>query len=119
MKVKSKPLPPPRRRMKEREKEAGVSENEEEIEMKGLETTAEDCKDDNYCFEDPANIGITPSAYYDPLHDVHIYNINIIGAVTSRNGIPEADFPDHVKQMHMEGNLKFELEYKVRTMPYY
>ena len=32
--------------MKEREEEAGVSENEEEIEMKDLETTAEDCKDD-------------------------------------------------------------------------
>ena len=100
--------------MKEREEEAGVSENEEEIEMKGVEATActEDGKDDYY-FENPANIGITPLAFYHPLHDVDINFVT--GAVTGRNGIPEADFPDHVKQMHLEGNHKFELEYKVRT----
>ena len=34
-------------------------------------------------------------------------------AVTGRNDIPEADFPDHVKQMHLDRDQKLELEYRV------
>ena len=35
--------------------------------------------------------------------------------VTARNDIPEAEFPDHVKQMHQDRDHKFELEYKVSS----
>ena len=34
-------------------------------------------------------------------------------AVTGRNDIPMTDFPAHVKQMHLDGHWKLELEYKV------
>ena len=37
-------------------------------------------------------------------------------AVTGRNGIPEAEFPEHVKQMHQDKDQKLELEYKVSSL---
>ena len=37
----------------------------------------------------------------------------VVYAVTARQDIPEADFPDHVREMHQDRDHKFELEYKV------
>ena len=38
--------------------------------------------------------------------------------MTARRDIPEADFPDHVRQMHEDRDHKFELEYKVSGAPH-
>ena len=37
--------------------------------------------------------------------------------MTARHDIPEAEFPDYVKQMHQEGDKKFNLEFQVSTLP--
>ena len=39
--------------------------------------------------------------------------------VTGRNDIPEADFPAHVKQMHLDRDHKLEIEYKVCLLSLY
>ena len=33
--------------------------------------------------------------------------------MTARQDIPEAEFPDYVKQMHQDGDKKFNLEFQV------
>ena len=33
--------------------------------------------------------------------------------MTSRHDIPEAEFPDYVKQMHQDGDQRFNLEFQV------
>ena len=35
--------------------------------------------------------------------------------MTARHDIPEAEFPDYVKQMHQDGDKKFNLEFQVST----
>ena len=37
--------------------------------------------------------------------------------VTARHDIPEAEFPDYVKQMHQDGDKKYNLEFQVSTTP--
>ena len=37
--------------------------------------------------------------------------------MTARHDIPEAEFLDYVKQMHQDGDKKFNLEFQVSTTP--
>ena len=38
-------------------------------------------------------------------------------SVSTRHDIPGAEFPDYVKQMHQDGDKKFNLEFQVSTAP--
>ena len=42
-----------------------------------------------------------------------LYNCIVFYPVTAHDGIPEAEFPDYVKQMHQDGDKKFNLEFQV------
>ena len=106
MRVKTKPLPPPKR-WRERDDESEKTGSEEELEMRDL-VTQQEHKDDDYYFEDPSNIGRPPLAI-DQTDTLTVW----CGPVTGRNDIPEADFPAHVRQMHLDRDKKLELEYKV------
>ena len=37
--------------------------------------------------------------------------------MTARHHIPEAEFPDYVKQVHQDGDKKYNLEFQVSTTP--
>ena len=37
--------------------------------------------------------------------------------VTARDDIPEAEFPDYVKQMHQDRDQKYNMEFQVSTTP--
>ena len=98
-KVKTRPMLAPKRQRLRKRNDKG----QEEMEMKGMAEP-----DDDYYFEDPSNIG----TYIHPLivrPPIGSYS----GAVTGRNDIAMADFPAHVRQMHLDGDWKLELEYKV------
>ena len=98
-KVKPRPLPAPMRQRLRKRNDKG----QEEMEMKGMAEPDED-----YYFEDPSNIGthIHPLIVRPPIGSYSV-------AVTGHNDIPMADFPAHVRQMHLDGDWKLELEYKV------
>ena len=104
MKAKPRPLPVPKRQRK-RDDEGG-----EELEMKGVVTSEQ--QDDDYYFEDTSNIGTLYPLIFQTTF------CSCCGAVTGRNSIPMADFPAHVRQMHLDGDWKLELEYKVYNNNY-
>ena len=82
------------------------------MEMRELVASTEEDKDDYY-FEDPSNI----SKYIAAFSYSHILAIYMFYPVTARQDIPEAEFSDYVKQMHQEGDKKFNLEFQVSTLP--
>ena len=115
--MKSKPLPP-LKSLETRVRDEGEEKEEEEMEIKDLvASTEEDKKDkedkDDYYFEDPSNI----SKFISTIRYSATYVYIMFQSVTARHDIPEAEFPDYVKQMHQNGDKKFNLELQVSEAP--
>ena len=70
--------------------------------MVNLATT----KSEEDSVKEPSDTGVYTSTVSSP-------SLTLCSPVRAHNSIPEAEFPDHVQQMHQDRDRRLESEYKV------